>query len=126
MTRLGRRSRTLHPPPDHGERHALHHHGTGRPRSAASPTPPSARWRIELAFFDALVGEAVADADAIRAGAEALALLDVAAALADACRKRRTSAGRRSTISLAFEIEGGRHPVVEQALRRGGRALRRQ
>ena len=29
--------------------------------------------------------------------------------------------------SLAFEVEGGRHPVVEQALRRaGGKALRRQ
>ncbi len=37
---------------------------------------------IELGVFDRLVAEAVASADAIRAGAEALAVLDVSAALA--------------------------------------------
>jgi len=72
---------------------------------------------IELAAFDRLVTEAVAAADAIRAGADALAVLDVSAALAclslaeDYCRPVVDG-------SLAFAIEGGRHPVVEQALRR--------
>jgi DNA mismatch repair protein MutS len=72
---------------------------------------------IELAAFDRLVGEAVACADAIRAGAQALGTLDVSAALAalaaseDYCRPIVNA-------SLAFSIEGGRHPVVEQALRR--------
>ncbi|MGB3833677.1 MAG: DNA mismatch repair protein MutS, partial [Mesorhizobium sp.] len=74
---------------------------------------------IELAAFDALVAEAVAEAGNIRAGAEALAVLDVSAAFAllseseNWCRPQVDS-------SLAFEIEGGRHPVVEQALRRSG------
>ncbi|MFU0505152.1 DNA mismatch repair protein MutS [Pseudaminobacter sp. NGMCC 1.201702] len=72
---------------------------------------------IELAAFDALVAEAVAHADAIRAGAGALAMLDVSSALAVLAG---TEAWCRPVVddSLAFEIAGGRHPVVEQALRR--------
>jgi len=74
---------------------------------------------IELAVFETLLREAVAEAEKIRAGAEALAVLDVSAALAllseseDWCRPQVDS-------SLAFAVEGGRHPVVEQALRRSG------
>ncbi|TPJ73319.1 DNA mismatch repair protein MutS [Mesorhizobium sp. B2-7-1] len=74
---------------------------------------------IELAAFDRLTAEVVGAADSIRAGAEALAVLDVSAALAllseneSWCRPLVDS-------SLAFEISGGRHPVVEQALRRSG------
>ncbi len=73
--------------------------------------------QIELAAFEKLLGEAVAAADAIRAAADALAVLDVSAALAtiaeaeDYCRPQVDD-------SLEFHIEGGRHPVVEQALRR--------
>jgi DNA mismatch repair protein MutS len=72
---------------------------------------------IELAVFDALQAEAVSHAQAIRAVADALAELDVASSLAvlaaeqDYCRPAVDA-------SLAFRIEGGRHPVVEQALRR--------
>ena len=72
---------------------------------------------IELGVFDQLVAESVQAAEAIRAGAEALAVLDVSAALAklavaeDYCRPAVDG-------SLSFEIRGGRHPVVEQALRR--------
>jgi len=71
----------------------------------------------ELAAFDRLVAEAVTVADTIRAGADALAVLDVSAALArlalaeDYCRPVVDD-------SLAFNIAAGRHPVVEQALRR--------
>lgn len=74
---------------------------------------------IELAAFDTLVAEAVGQAEAIRAGAAALAVLDVSAALAvlatgeNWCRPQVDD-------SLAFEIVGGRHPVVEQALRAAG------
>ncbi|MDR7033779.1 DNA mismatch repair protein MutS [Mesorhizobium sp. BE184] len=74
---------------------------------------------IELTAFERLCAEAVADAAKIRAAAEALAVLDVSAALAllseseNWCRPLVDS-------SLAFEVAGGRHPVVEQALRRSG------
>ncbi|MBZ9744123.1 DNA mismatch repair protein MutS [Mesorhizobium sp. CO1-1-7] len=74
---------------------------------------------IELAAFDALTAEAVGAAEAIRAGADALAVLDVSAALA---LLSESEAWCRPVVdsSLAFEISGGRHPVVEQALRRSG------
>jgi DNA mismatch repair protein MutS len=74
---------------------------------------------IELAVFEALVKEAVAEAQTIRAGAEALAVLDVSAALA-LLAEREGWCRPQVDASLAFEIEGGRHPVVEQALRRLG------
>ncbi|TPL91281.1 DNA mismatch repair protein MutS [Mesorhizobium sp. B2-3-12] len=74
---------------------------------------------IELAAFDALTAEAVGAAEAIRAGADALAVFDVSAALA---LLSESEAWCRPVVdsSLAFEISGGRHPVVEQALRRSG------
>jgi DNA mismatch repair protein MutS len=74
---------------------------------------------IELTVFDELAAEVAAASDAIRAVAEALALIDVAAALAvlaDAEGYARPAV----EDSLAFAIEGGRHPVVEQALRTDG------
>ena len=73
--------------------------------------------QIELGVFDTLLAEAVSHADAIRAGADALSQIDVAGALAllagseNWCRPQVDD-------SLSFRIEGGRHPVVEQALRR--------
>ena len=72
---------------------------------------------IELGVFEALAGEAVSHADAIRAGAQALAVLDVSAALAELAIAEKWT---RPFVDdgLAFCIEGGRHPVVEQALRR--------
>jgi DNA mismatch repair protein MutS len=72
---------------------------------------------IELAAFDRLAAEAVGHAEAIRAGAAALAVLDVSVALA---RLAVAENFCRPVVdqSLAFEVSGGRHPVVEQALRR--------
>jgi len=74
---------------------------------------------IELATFDRLTAEVVGEADRIRAGAEALAILDVSSALA---LLSESEGWCRPIVdaSLAFEISGGRHPVVEQALRRSG------
>ena len=70
---------------------------------------------VELALFEALVSEMTQRADAVAAAAEALAELDVAAGLAELAAERRWS---RPLVdrSLAFTIEGGRHPVVEAAL----------
>ncbi len=72
---------------------------------------------IELAAFDQLVGEAVAHAQAIRAGADALSVLDVSAALA-VLAQNEAWCRPEVDASLAFDISGGRHPVVEQSLRR--------
>jgi DNA mismatch repair protein MutS len=72
---------------------------------------------IELAVFDRLVAEAVAEADAIRDAAGALAVLDVSAALATLAR---TEDYTRPVVdaSLAFRVVAGRHPVVEQSHRK--------
>jgi len=70
---------------------------------------------LELELFAGLLAEASAEAEAIAAAAGSLALLDVVAGLAelaaeaDYCRPRVDE-------STAFHVEGGRHPVVEQAL----------
>lgn len=73
--------------------------------------------QIEFGIFDALLAETVSYADAIRAGAAALADIDVAAALA-ALAASENYCRPQVDGSLSFRIEGGRHPVVEQALRR--------
>ena len=72
---------------------------------------------IELSVFERLVSEAVGHAAAIRAGAAALAVLDVSTALSCLATSENYS---RPVVdaSLAFQVEAGRHPVVEQALRR--------
>ncbi len=71
---------------------------------------------LELELFKDLLDEVAARADDIAAAARALAALDVASALGDLAVDRRytrpeVEAGR------AFAIRGGRHPVVEAALR---------
>jgi DNA mismatch repair protein MutS len=74
---------------------------------------------LELEIFDRLAAQAVTAAEDIKAAAEALAAIDVAAALATLAVERgyvrpEIDAGRD------FVITGGRHPVVEQALARDG------
>ncbi len=74
---------------------------------------------LELEIFDRLAAAVAAASVAIKEAANAIALLDVASALA-------TLAIERDYIrpdvddSLAFAVTGGRHPVVEQALTDGG------
>ncbi|ABQ39487.1 DNA mismatch repair protein MutS [Bradyrhizobium sp. BTAi1] len=74
---------------------------------------------LELEIFDRLCGQALAIGDDLRAAAHGFAMLDVATALAklavDDNYIRPEVDG-----SLGFAIEGGRHPVVEQALKREG------
>jgi DNA mismatch repair protein MutS len=74
---------------------------------------------IERRAFEALRAEVLAAAGPVGAAARAMAEVDVAAGLADLARAEGWTApvvepGR------AFEIAGGRHPVVEAALRRSG------
>jgi DNA mismatch repair protein MutS len=71
---------------------------------------------LELEMFERLCAEVVAAADAIKAAAAALALIDVASALA-ALAVERSYVRPQVEASLDFVIEGGRHPVVEQVLR---------
>src|SRR5262245_50533029 len=74
---------------------------------------------IELETFDKLAALVTEAAAPVKEAAEALAVIDVAAALAQLGVERRYV---RPQIdgSLDFVIEGGRHPVVEQALADGG------
>ena len=70
---------------------------------------------IELEIFDRLAAAIAAAAADIKAAADALAILDVASGLA-ALAIDRDYVRPEIDRSLAFVIEGGRHPVVEQAL----------
>jgi DNA mismatch repair protein MutS len=70
---------------------------------------------VELQLFDELTGAVADQADVLARTAEGLAILDVATALADLAQARRYC---RPVIEdgAAFDIKGGRHPVVEAAL----------
>src|SRR5450432_1568330 len=74
---------------------------------------------LELEIFERLSAMVMAASEDLRAAAHAFALLDAATALAklavDDNYVRPEVDG-----SLGFAIEGGRHPVVEQALKRDG------
>jgi DNA mismatch repair protein MutS len=74
---------------------------------------------LETALFADLVKEVTDRAEDVARAAAAIAALDVAAALADLAVERRYA---RPSVddSLAFAIEGGRHPVVETALAAAG------
>ena len=74
---------------------------------------------IEQAIFARLVAAVLAETDALRATADALAALDVTAALAHLAATQNYC---RPEIdgSLAFTIQGGRHPVVEANVKAGG------
>jgi len=74
---------------------------------------------IETRIFAELCGAVLARQAAISQTALALAAIDVAAANATLAIEERWSRPVVET-GRAFRIEGGRHPVVEQALRRSG------
>lgn len=72
---------------------------------------------IEIEAFDAMTAEVVAAAETLKAAALALATVDVSVGLAVLAEEQ---AYARPTVdrSRMFAIDGGRHPVVEQALKR--------
>ncbi len=74
---------------------------------------------LELDIFEKLSAAVIAQGAAIKECAEALARLDAAAALG-AVAAERDYARPLVDDSLAFAVDGGRHPVVEQALARDG------
>ena len=74
---------------------------------------------LELEIFDRLCARVLAASEDLRAAAHAFALLDVATALAKLAVDDNYVRPEVSA-TLTFAIEGGRHPVVEQALRRDG------
>ena len=73
---------------------------------------------MEQELFADLVGEVTARAAEIARAAAALAVLDVAASLAELAQAQRWT---RPLVEdgTAFDIKGGRHPVVEAALAAG-------
>ncbi len=78
--------------------------------------------RIELGLFEALSQRLVDLGPAIARAADAVAVVDVTASLAELAVDldwTRPFVDR----SLAFRVEGGRHPVVEAALKRQGEAF---
>jgi DNA mismatch repair protein MutS len=70
---------------------------------------------IEQQLFADLVSAVTENAEPVAAAAHALAALDVAAALAELAEERRWTRPKVDS-SRAFEVESGRHPVVEAAL----------
>jgi DNA mismatch repair protein MutS len=73
----------------------------------------------EAAHLEELAGQALAAREAIARTADALARIDVAAGLAE--RAAESGWARPHLVEHScFEIEGGRHPVVEQAVAKSG------
>ena len=77
---------------------------------------------IEKRLFDGLRARVLAAAAQVSAAARALAGIDLSAALADLARGEGWIEPRVDD-SRAFVVNGGRHPVVERALKRAGGAF---
>ena len=71
---------------------------------------------LELEIFGRLCNQILTNAEAVAATARALAEVDVAAALAELAAAEEWTRPQVED-SARFEIEGGRHPVVEAALK---------
>jgi DNA mismatch repair protein MutS len=78
--------------------------------------------KIEIALFDEMVQALLDLASDVAAAAEAIAVIDVTAALADLAMRLDWTRPLVDT-GLAFTVESGRHPVVEAALKREGTAF---
>ena len=74
---------------------------------------------LELEIFERLCAEVAEASEDLRAAAQAFAVLDVSTALAKLAIDDNY-VRPEVDASLSFAIQGGRHPVVEQALKRDG------
>ena len=74
---------------------------------------------LELNLYDALAQEILAQSDDLKKLAAIFAQFDVVTALAH-CAVARSWVRPQLDETLAFEIVGGRHPVVEKALKKQG------
>ncbi len=74
---------------------------------------------LEGAIFDRLSAAVIGEAENLAKTANAISVLDVSAALALLAREHDYT---RPVVddSLSFDVSGGRHPVVEQVLKRDG------
>jgi DNA mismatch repair protein MutS len=77
---------------------------------------------IEFEVHDRLRALVLEHSDALKSACAALAVLDVACALAELAAKRDWKRPKVED-SLAFEIDCGRHPVVEAALKSRGESF---
>jgi DNA mismatch repair protein MutS len=75
--------------------------------------------KLELEAFDRLRQACLAEGERLRGFGAALAEIDAAAALAELAVKRNWTRPQVDA-SISFAIEGGRHPVVEAALKETG------
>ncbi|MCZ8269760.1 MAG: DNA mismatch repair protein MutS [Beijerinckiaceae bacterium] len=78
--------------------------------------------KCELRHFEAFAAALLAEEKPLRRVAEALAQLDCLASLAELA-DRENYTRPLITEGLDFEIAGGRHPVVEAALRKAGESF---
>ena len=118
--------RDLHPPPDAGRPGALHHHRARRargqdrqrrrPRARASSSRSSSGWPPR----------SLAQPSRIKARRRGAGRARRRGRRSPRSRSSATTCGPQVDGSLDFVIEGGRHPVVEQALAARRRAVRRQ
>jgi len=74
---------------------------------------------IEMEIFARLADAIVAGSDLIKAAAQGLSILDVSAALAKLAQEEGHTRPLVD-MSRAFDVKGGRHPVVEKALKASG------
>ncbi len=77
---------------------------------------------IEAGHFERLSAEVLAAFDGLSRSAEALAAVDVACSFAEVARRDGWTRPMMED-GLAFDVRGGRHPVVEEALRASGEAF---
>jgi DNA mismatch repair protein MutS len=77
---------------------------------------------LELDIFEDLAARVLTQSDAIKNAANALAIVDVSAGLAELAQQRNWT---RPLVddTMSFVIEAGRHPVVEAALAKRGDAF---
>ena len=108
----------LHPPPDAGRPGPLH---DGRARRARSQDRQRRRPRARAGAgdFRSACAQTVAAARTCKPRPHALGRARCRGRARDPRGRTTTTCGPRST-ALDFAIEGGRHPVVEQALNRDG------
>jgi DNA mismatch repair protein MutS len=90
-----------------------------------SPMPGDRALAIELGLSTWLLRRHRSMPTQSRRRRRALSVIDVDGSLAELAQEQGLLPPRVDD-SLAFEITGGRHPVVEQALKAGGAAVRRQ
>ena len=109
----------LHPSPDLGLVDALFDGRAGELESKIASAADKAL-ALEMKLFEELVAEALGQRAARSRVAPRPSPRSMSPRRSPSSRWPSAISGRRSTTASAFAIRQGRHPVVEQALRRAG------